>query len=209
MKGLLRRGLLFPLTVFLFGSAGCGSAVIFSTSYLAGIEIEPGENGQQSARVALQKFEGVAMPGCKETTQWWSFRPCEEVLPKAYSTLSFSDLDTGTLLLGGLTDVKITQVFATGTAAKEAMESDAAVNAFYALEGEYCPDAAMDCIEAWIDAGDSERGGAVQKWWEAQGNEGVGILRLASCGFDADRKAFIEENDIQCDPPLDHADDDG
>ena len=47
--------------------AGCANAVVFSTSQLAGIELNAAENNQQTVKVGLSRVEAISMPWLQRT----------------------------------------------------------------------------------------------------------------------------------------------
>ena len=113
---------------------GCVNAVVFSTSNHIGIDLNALEGGQQSAKVGIQREEAVAMPVCANAADWkHPSRPCTGIRKQAYSTMAASEVQTGTLLLAGLTSVQIAQVFATGTAAQKGTAPRAVAETFAAL----------------------------------------------------------------------------
>lgn len=119
--------------------SGCGNALVFSTSTLFGIELNALEGGQQTAKVAIQRMEGVSMPACKyeSTADWFTTRSCNpaKMRREAYSTLAIMDSETGVLLLPGLTNSYVKQVFATGRAASDTLAPEAAASTMRALSG--------------------------------------------------------------------------
>lgn len=186
--------------VFVSVLVGCTNAMVFTSSYLAGIEITPaGNNGQQSVKVGLQKFEAVTMPACKTPGSGSSFfEPCQELMPEAYSLISMSDMSTGTLLLGGLTSVQIKQVFATGKAALAPKAADSVRNGFVALETRYAPDEISRCLSAWLDQDtNGSRTRQVKEWWDKHGPTGTNAeLMIVGDKYAALRKQFASETGI-------------
>jgi hypothetical protein len=74
------------------------------------------------------------MPACENAADANPFHGCTKVLPRAYSTLAVSNVETGTLLLAGLGSTKIQQVFATGRAAQVPNAPSSVAQTFAALE---------------------------------------------------------------------------
>lgn len=136
MKIVAKLVIMSISVVPLAASLGCGNTLLFTTSHLIGIEVNAMEGGQQTAKVAIQRFEGVSMPACRDGG-WnlWFGKPCQDVIPKAYSTLAMSEVQTGNLILGSLTPSRITQVFATGEAAQQRSAGKAVAKTFRALKG--------------------------------------------------------------------------
>ena len=123
--------------------SGCArDAVLFATSSTLGIELNAADNAQQTVKVGYQRIEGVIMPVGEETaptgasaqahpyrsffancpvTRWFVRAPGDRrLLPEAYSVLSRSEIDTGSLLLGGLDrGTEVRAIFATGAAARQ------------------------------------------------------------------------------------------
>ncbi len=177
---------------------GCADAVIFSTSNLVGIEVDPVENGQQNATVALQTADGVAMPACKDTGAGGWPKPCGELLPKAYSVLAVSYVSTGSLLLAGLSNVSIKQVFATGKAATTDDSVAAVAATFTAIEATYQEDHAGDCISAWLESDPKANNAALIKWWNDKGHTGNAFFLVRSDKFAAERNQFVADKNITC-----------
>jgi hypothetical protein len=192
-----RKTLLLALLVAL-SSNGCANAIVFATSYQLGIEVNAVENGQQTARVAVSKTEGVTMPVCKDPERW-PLEDCDDLRKQAYSTISMSDLQTGTLLLGALTTTRVRQVFATGDAAKEASAPKAVSETFSALTGattEYGGDEATDCLERWVDQGHRDE---LRQWMTKNGHTVTPTSFLFGKEYAADRVRAVEALDVPCD----------
>jgi hypothetical protein len=119
--------------------SGCGNALVFSTSTLYGIELNALEGGQQTAKVAVQRLEGVSMPTCRYEgpKDWFTTRSCDpkEMRKEAYSTLAIMDSKTGPLLLPDLKTGYVNQVFVTGQAASESVAPRSAASTMRALGG--------------------------------------------------------------------------
>jgi hypothetical protein len=108
-------------------------------------------------------------------------------------------LETGTLLLGGLTSVKIKQVFATGKAAATPKSTEAVVNTFTAIETQYAPDPRSGCISAWLNADtDGSRHQLLSDWWKRQGHTSNAYFLIPTAEYAADRKQFVSDNNINC-----------
>ena len=173
---------------------GCTNAILFASSYQAGIEINAFENGRQTAKVAVTKSEGVTMPVCRDTARRW-FDNCHDVREEAYSTLSLAEFQTGTLLLGGLTTARVRQVFATGKAAQEESAPGEMTETFVAME--YGADDATACLDAWATG---ENRATLKKWLDAQGIDVTPTAFMYTDGFKAERMRAVREMEVPCPP---------
>jgi hypothetical protein len=135
--------------------SGCSNTLLFTTGTQLGIEVNAAEGGQQTAKVGYQRFEGTVMPIRKRDGT---------IAEEVYPVLAVYSLETGTLLLGGLTTTKIRQVFATGKAAVQPRAAEAVERAFRSLEGELIPEATLapaDELLALVDKTPDEKLAAV------------------------------------------------
>jgi hypothetical protein len=184
----------FALFVALAPTVACTNAILFASSYQAGIEINALENGRQTARVAVSKTEGVTMPVCRDEARRW-FARCNDVREKAYSTLSLAELKTGTLLLGGLTTTRVRQIFATGKAAQDVSAPALMAQTFLAME--YGADDATACLDTWAAGANRE---TLRQWLDAHGIDVTPTAFMYTSGFAAERMRAVRELEVPCPP---------
>lgn len=110
---------------------GCTNAILFSSSTLSGVEFNAAEGGEQAARIGYRRIEGVIMPVAKENKGTKN----PELMDEAFSVLSISKFESGSLFTKAFTTGRVTQVFATGRAAVNPGAPRAVAKTFGALEG--------------------------------------------------------------------------
>ncbi len=171
MDSLRRPLLVLVVAATAAASMGCARAVVFATGTRVGIELNAVENGQQTVMVGYKRSEGVFMPVREEDD--------EAPRKTAFSTLSASNFETGTLLLAGLGSTKVKSVFATGAAASEYNAPKSVSKALHAMYSEILSpevDWLNSELRASLAAMPDPRKDAARKavWSELVGNEEVG-----------------------------------
>lgn len=106
-KQLITLAVVIGATSLLGGCASDSNTILHGSRTMLGVELSTLEGGEQTAKVGYSREEALIMP----------VRNKQKQLRDAYSTLSYSELDTGVLALTGLTSAKFTEFFASGLAA--------------------------------------------------------------------------------------------
>jgi hypothetical protein len=111
-------------------ATACQNSILFTTSNLTGLELNTVEGGQQTAKLGYQRFEGVVMP-----MRTRELADGTVIYEEAYSVLAATSMQSKGFLTSTLSNVRITQVFATGRAAVQENAGKVLQKAVAALSG--------------------------------------------------------------------------
>lgn len=152
-----RAAMLSVITLWLLGTGCAERAIVFTTGTSIGIEATAEEGAEQRLVLGYKRFEGAFIPTRDKKGAFQD---------EAYSVYAAIGLDTRFF------DVKIHQVFATGTAAQALAGAPEGLSTI--LTGEYnvasIPE--QDRIAAWLGGPDSENRTLLRGWLKGRGIKG-------------------------------------